>query len=146
MLSFIRTGMILVLMFWPEPMWETTFTPLKFPSYLPLILIFADCHKATVQYFCAAEFYHNSGVRHSLWKMVWSILWHPLVRNVPWKCKSCHWLSGSTWPSRSVLTHYWGRGWGGQQGKIKEKANFSFHLEGSYLQASIQYPPGTGAS
>lgn len=34
---------------------------------------------------------------------------------------------------------------GGQQGNAQEKLNFSFHLEDSCLQASIQYAPGTGA-
>lgn len=116
--------------------------PTKIPvvSYLWL-RIFAACHKATVPYLSAAVFYHNPGIRLSLRKMVWSVLWHPLVWNVPWKCKSCHWLSRSSWPSKSVLPHYCGKGGqGGQQGKAKEKSNFSFHLKDSCLQASIQYP------
>lgn len=46
---------------------------------------------------------------------------------------------------QSVLPHCWAGGRGDQQGKAKEKLNLSFHLEDSFLQSSIQYPPGTGA-
>lgn len=99
-----------------------------------------------MQYLCAAVFYHNSGIRLSLWKTFWNVLWYPLVWNVPQKCKSCHWLSKSTWPSKRVLLHCWAGGRGGQQGKAKEKLDFSFHLEDSYWQNGIQCTPGTGES
>lgn len=124
-----------------EPMWETALIlPNSLCSYL--IFISAACRKVTVRYLRAAVFYHNSGIRLSLWKTFWNVLWYPLVWNVPQKCKSCHWLSRSTWPSRSVLLHYWAAGRGGQQGKAKEKQDFSFHLEDSYWQNGIQCTPG----